>query len=219
MLVAEGHAARIGGNASEGSPRPKTMDLVDPASLDKLMANLVARADLPLSEIDRPIDMPEAAYKLQWPVGRILRMVLSGELTRIALNPVQNGFTSIMIDEWELTRMLYASPFAPCIAKSLGARILRVDRETIDRLLRTPASNGSPLVRRVKPIRGKGLNIWHLEIDSFFPFCREHLTLGRAARERCVSRRALARELSSRGVEPVLRARRFEFSLYSRSDI
>lgn len=219
MLVAEGHAARIGGNASDGIRRPNTMDLVDPASLDRLMADLAARAILPLSEINRPVDMSEAAHRLSWPVGRILRMVLSGALNRIALHPVQTGFTSIMIDSWELTCMLFASPLAPRIAKSEAARILEVDRTTIDRLLRTPASNGAPLVRRVRPIHGKGVNLVHLEVDSFLPFCDEHLALGRAAKDRSVSLLTLARELSSRGIEPVLRAQQVEFSLYSCSDI
>lgn len=209
-LVVEGYAVHIGGPGVAGTRRAKTMDLIEATSLDRLMETLIARVSLSIGEINQPLDMTRAAYRFHWPVGRILRMVFTGVLARIALHPQHTGFTSVMIDEQELERLFHVRPMAACLQKSEAAQMLEVDRAAIDRLIRTPGPNGAPFVRRVTPLLGRNKNVWHLEAASFLPFCDTHLALASVARD-------LARGLSAAGIEPVLRAPRFEFSLYPRT--
>lgn len=217
VLVCHGHVSRIGGRDDAGGQRPTTLDLIEIGSIDHFMTTLAGIATLPHAAIDHPLDMMKAAYRFHWPIDRILRMVLSGALKRVAKHPDRPGFGSILIDEQELRHAFEAPAMAPCFSKAEASRLLGVDRGTVDKLLRTAAQNGAPLIRRVTPLTGKNKNVWHLEASGFRRFSEEHLTLAQAARDQAIEPRDLARSLSASGIMPVVRAVRFEFSLYPRA--
>ncbi|MFT3691283.1 hypothetical protein [Paenirhodobacter sp.] len=123
------------------------------------MRNLKGFATLPFAAIVKPLDMSKAAYRFHWRVNRILRMVLSGVLKRIARQPGRSGFTSIVIDEQDLRHLFEAPATAACFSKFEASRLLGVDRAVIDKLFRAAASNGAPIVRRVAPLIGWNKNV------------------------------------------------------------
>ncbi|MFC3058068.1 TniQ family protein [Paenirhodobacter populi] len=216
-LVSRGHVSRIGGRNEAGVQRPSTLDLVEIGSIDRFMNTLAGVATLPHTVIAHPLDMMKAAYRFHWPIDRILRMVLSGALKRIARRPDRSGFLSIIIDEQELRHAFEAPAMASCFSKAEAARLLGVDRGTVDKLLRAATQNGAPVIRHVTPLTGKNKNVWHLEASGFMRFREEHLTLAQAARDKAIEPRDLILGLSAAGITPVVRAARFEFSLYPRA--
>jgi hypothetical protein len=121
-----------------------------------------------------------------------------------------------VIDEMGLQEVFGPRGPGKYISKEEAARLLGIDRSTVDKLFRAAAPDGGPIIWRVTAHTQKTRNVWHLDDASFRRFRQSCWTLAQAAQEANIGPRELERQLAAAGIKPTVNAHRREFRFYPR---
>lgn len=220
MLVDDGYAIRIGGTSKHtGAKHLRAVDRVSTASLDAFLAKLLTGAMPSLPDDSQPIRLSNAARQLHWAIGRIVKLILSGKLTRVARAPGRTGFDSVLIDNYELIDILYSPRVSPRISKDEAAEILRIPPESVASLLRLANHDGTPLLKRVVPFVGNREAPWHIDLASFDRFRPAHVTLAALARQHSLAPDVLRRQLWKRDIRSILHGSNRDCGIYRLADL
>jgi hypothetical protein len=106
MLVKHGILRRI---EPENGPRACVLNYVSIHELDALLKRLRCCGKAVERGGPGMLNMIEASERAKWPTVDILRLVLSGCLSRIELLPRVYGFKSVLVDPDEVKQSLHAS--------------------------------------------------------------------------------------------------------------
>lgn len=182
-ILAEGHATRIFAEIPRSESRcANAIQRVTIASLDDFMAQMFERAT-PIDGLSLYVEpIGKASKHLHWQADRIIRLVLAGKTPLFCLRN-RREFGALCVDRQDFRWILSAPPLSPCLTRDQAAAQLGVDRHPVDLLMRAACQDGSPLIRRVQPVSGKGRNRWHLLEEDFAEFQAEHVTLVKIAED------------------------------------
>nr|WP_301538876.1 aminotransferase class I/II-fold pyridoxal phosphate-dependent enzyme [Pseudogemmobacter hezensis] len=157
-ILADGHATRIFAEIPRSESRcANAIQRVTIASLDVFMARMLERAT-PIDDLSLYVEpIGKAAKHLHWQADRIIRLVRAGKVPLVRLRN-RREFGALCVDRQDFRWILSAPPLPPCLTRDQAAAQLGVDLHTVDLLMRAARQDGSPLIRRVQPMSGKGRN-------------------------------------------------------------
>lgn len=218
-IIADGHATRIlpefplpDSRCSNAIQRVKT------SSLDDLMAKMLDLAT-PIDGTSLYVEpISKAAKHLHWQAGRLIRLVLDGKARLFSLHG-RRDFDALCIDGQDFRWILSARPLFPCLSKKQAAEELGVDVHTMDLLMRAARQDGTPILRRVQPMSGKGRDRWHVYEDDFIEFQAAHVALVKTAEERQTPPSVMASALSARSIHPINVPTSNSYRFYRRSQL
>lgn len=145
--------------------------------------------------------------------GWILKMVMSGELLRVAVDPSKTGYLSILVDPNEIKRIT-ANREENILTLQEVEKILRTTRRTINKLISKGHLNAIRSVSRINKL--PQLKVHRDEVERFN---REFVSLHMLCAERGLYFRNVLAELRSSGVFPVDDRKEIGITMFRRSDL
>lgn len=199
LLVQHGIVSRLGGSHAD-----TILKMVPVADLDAFIARMRQRG----LTVDRPgdgmVNVIVASEVVRWPVVDIVRLVLDDDLSRIELLSAELKFKSVLVDPEEVRHAIEVRQAKGRLSVAEVARHLKTEPWCVRSLASHQDRTGRPFLPASFETNTKGAARAYFEIDDVERFAATHVDLKDLAEARGVSAKALRKQLSESGIEPIL---------------
>lgn len=214
LLVQHRIISRLGGGHAD-----TILNMVPVADLDAFIARM-RRRGLP---VDRPgdgmVNVIVASEVVRWPVLDIVRLVLDDALSRIELLPAELKFKSVLVDPEEVRHAIAARQAKGRLSVDEVAKRLKTEPWCVRALASHHDRTGRPFLPASFEMNTKGAARAYFEIDDVEGFMSGHVDLKDLAEARGMTAKALRKQLSDIGIEPILPRPKLNRLIYRRADL
>lgn len=214
LLVQHGILSRLGGGQAD-----TILNMVPIADFDAFIARMRQRG-LP---VDRPGDgmanVIAASEIVRWPVIDIVKLVLDDVLPRIELLSAELKFKSVLVDVEEVRNALKSRQAKGRLSVAEVAKCLNTETWCVRTLAVHHDRTGRPYLPASFETNTKGSARAYFEIDDLERFASAHVDLKALAEARGISAKALRRQLTDTGIEPILPRPKLNRFVYRRADL